>query len=213
MSAVESHVRTFFHGHAVEAVHVDLGEGRRAVVPELRVLVVAPGPRGDCWSYVTAGCWAAAHHDGNGLEFVLTTHVRDERFLELMGMIAYYHCGDHRLDLEHSLPIGRPWVPGSKCDHLLISRPYLHGPELEHCPLPDGHVRVLWAMPVTTAAARARGAGAAVRRGGDRADRSVPGLGRLIVRRAPKNLGPGCREWGGGSVPGARDGPNEGERP
>lgn len=42
-------------------------------------------------------------------------------------------------------------VPGSHCDHLLISLPYPHGPDLEHCPLPDGHARILRALPVTAA--------------------------------------------------------------
>lgn len=148
---VESHVRAFFQGHAVEVVHHDLGPERRAVVPDLRVLVVSPGPRGDSWAYVTAGCWAAMEKDGPGPEFVMTAHVRDQRFIQLMAMIAYYHCGGHQLDLEHSMPIGEPWVPGSTCDNLLISLPYLHGPDLEHCPVPGGHARVLWTLPVTTA--------------------------------------------------------------
>ncbi|MFC7979331.1 suppressor of fused domain protein [Streptomyces cinereoruber] len=100
---------------------------------------------------MTAGCWAATEKEGHGLEFVMTAHVRDRRFVELMAMVAHYHCGGHRLDLEHSMPIGEPWVPGSSCDHLLISLPYLHGPDLEHCPVPGGHARILWALPVTTA--------------------------------------------------------------
>ncbi|MEU3723217.1 suppressor of fused domain protein [Streptomyces sp. NPDC031705] len=149
--AVESHVRAFFEGHLVEVVVCDLGSGRREVVPDLRVLVVGPGPRSDSWGYVTAGCWAAMEKDGRGLEFVMTAHVRDQRFIDLMAMIAYYHCGGHQLDLEHSMPIGEPWVPGSTCDHLLISLPYLHGPDLEHCPLPGGHARILWTLPVTAA--------------------------------------------------------------
>lgn len=149
--AVESHVRAFFEGHAVEAVDCALGPGRRVAVPGPRVLVVGPGPRGDGWAYVTAGCWAATEKDGHGLEFVMTAHVRDQRFVELMAMIASYHCGGHRLDLEHSLSIGEPWVPGSTCEHLLISLPYLHGPDLEHCPVPGGHARILWTLPVTAA--------------------------------------------------------------
>ncbi|MFE6225882.1 suppressor of fused domain protein [Streptomyces sp. NPDC057854] len=44
-----------------------------------------------------------------------------------------------------------PWSPGSHCGHLPISLPYLHGPNLESCPLPDGHARNLWALPVTAA--------------------------------------------------------------
>ncbi|WP_346009680.1 suppressor of fused domain protein [Streptomyces sp. SID1328] len=135
----------------MEVVDYDLGSDRREVVPDLRVLVVEPGPRSDSWAFVTAGCWASMEKHGRGLEFVMTAHVRDQRFIELMAMIAYYHCGGHQLDLEHSMPIGEPWVPGSTCDHLLISLPHLHGPDLEHCPLPGGHARILWTLPVTTA--------------------------------------------------------------
>ncbi|MFD7066557.1 suppressor of fused domain protein [Streptomyces sp. NPDC059913] len=151
VEAVESHVRAFFEGHSVEVVVCDLGADRREAVADLRVLVVGPGPRGDSWAYVTAGCWAAREKDGHGLEFVMTAHVRDQRFIDLMAMTAAYHCGGRQLDLEHSMPIGEPWVPGSTCDHLLISLPYLHGPDLEHCPLPGGHARILWALPVTAA--------------------------------------------------------------
>lgn len=122
--AVESHVRVFFEGHSVEVVDYDLGPERRQVVPALRILVVGPGPRGDGWAYVTAGCWAGTEKGGHGLEFVMTAHVRDQRFIEFMAMIASYHCGGHQLDLGHSMPIGEPWVPGSTCDHLLISLPY-----------------------------------------------------------------------------------------
>ncbi|MGW2445752.1 hypothetical protein [Streptomyces sp. NPDC001675] len=32
-------------------------------------------------------------------------------------------------------------MPGSQCDHLLIRPPYVHGPDLEHCPMLDGHAR------------------------------------------------------------------------
>lgn len=149
--AIESHVREFFEGHPMEVVEYDLGPGRREVLSDLRFLVVGPGPRSDCWAYVTAGCWSAVEQGGHGLEFVMTTHVRDQRFVELMAMIAYYHCGGYRLGLGHSMPIGEPWVPGSACDHLLISLPYLHGPGLERCPLPAGHARILWVLPVTAA--------------------------------------------------------------
>ncbi|MFF9363871.1 hypothetical protein [Streptomyces griseoluteus] len=139
--AVESHLRAFFEGHSVEVIDYDLGPERREVWSDLRVLVVGPGPCSDGGAYVTAGCWAAMEKDGHGLEFAMTAHVRDRRFIELMALIAYYHCGGIQLDWEHSTPIGESWVPGSTCDHLLISLPYLHGPDLEHCPVPGGHAR------------------------------------------------------------------------
>ncbi|MFE2877747.1 suppressor of fused domain protein [Streptomyces roseus] len=149
--AIEAHVRAFFVGHFVEVIAFDLGPERREAIADLRVLVVGPGPRSDGWAYVSAGCWAETEKGGHGLEFVMTAPARDQRFIELTAMIAYYHCAGHQLDVEHSMPIGEPWVPGSACDHLLICLPYLHGPDLENCRLPEGHVRILWALPVTAA--------------------------------------------------------------
>ncbi|MFC8366933.1 MULTISPECIES: suppressor of fused domain protein [unclassified Streptomyces] len=149
-AGVETHVRGFFAGHAIAVDDDNLGPERRQAVPGLRILTVGPGPRADSWAYITAGCWSAAGRSGHGLEFVLTAPVRDERFADLLAMTASYHTR-HRLDLGHSLPIGEPWLPGSRCDHLLISLPYLHGPDLEHCPLPNGHARILWALPITAA--------------------------------------------------------------
>ncbi|WP_051814015.1 suppressor of fused domain protein [Kitasatospora sp. MBT63] len=148
IAAVELHVRNFFAGHEIQAHDYDLGPGRREAVPGLRIIAASPGPRGNCWTYLTAGCWSAVQKHGHGLEFALTAPAGDESFVDLLAKIAYYHAG-HHLDLEHSMPIGEPWIPGSSCDHLLVSLPYLHGPDLEHCPLPTGHARILWTLPVT----------------------------------------------------------------
>ncbi|MFG2282480.1 suppressor of fused domain protein [Streptomyces asoensis] len=149
-AGVEAHVREFFTGHTITVSDYDLGPGRREAVPGLRILTVSPGPRSDSWAYVTAGCWSTVETDGHGLEFVLAAPVRDERFADLLAMTACYHA-DRHLGLEHSLPIGEPWLPGSRCDHLLVSLPYLHGPDLEQCPLPDGDACILWVLPVTAA--------------------------------------------------------------
>ncbi|MFE6977604.1 suppressor of fused domain protein [Streptomyces sp. NPDC057682] len=149
--AVASHVRHFFAGHSVEVVDYDVGPERRWALPGLRVLVVGPGPRDSGWAYVTAGCGAVSGPGQHGLEFLMTAQVRDRRFIDLMAMTAYYHRGGHPLGLQHSMPLGEPWLPGSACDHLLISLPYLHGPGLEHCPVPGGRARVLWVLPVTAA--------------------------------------------------------------
>lgn len=149
--ALDRHVRTFFAGHPVGTADHDLGDGRRGTVPGLRVLEVGPGPRGDYWTYVTAGRGSRADRDGHRLEFVLTAPVRDPRFADLIAMTAHYHRGPrpHPLDVGHSLPVGGPWVPGSACDHILVNLPYLHGPDLEVCRLPGGHARLLWLLPVT----------------------------------------------------------------
>ncbi|MGW1226015.1 suppressor of fused domain protein [Streptomyces sp. NPDC001478] len=149
--AVESHVRDFFAGHSVDVVDYDVGAERRWALPGLRVLVVGPGPRDSGWAYVTAGCGFVAGPGEQGLEFVMTARVRDRRFIDLVAMTAFYHRSGHPLGLRHSMPLGEPWLPGSSCDHVLITLPYLHGPGLEHCPVPGGRARVLWVLPVTAA--------------------------------------------------------------
>ena len=150
---LEAHVRAFFAGHSVEPAEYDLGDGTRGSVPALRVLEIAPGPRDGAWAYVTVGASVTSDRPGAGREFVLMAPVRDPRFADLLAMTVFYHCGPepHWLDVGHSLPVGEPWLPGSACDHFLVSLPYMHGPALEHCPLPNGHhARFLWLLPVTS---------------------------------------------------------------
>jgi hypothetical protein len=48
------------------------------------------------------------------------------------------------------VPVGEPWLPGSRCDHLLICLPYPFGPELQTCHVGDRHVDFLWLLPITT---------------------------------------------------------------
>jgi hypothetical protein len=70
-----------------------------------------------------------------------------------LGETAYYHAGppENRLGVGHTLPIGEGWVDGSTLESILVSRPYLWGPKLEHCQLRDRHIQVLWLLPITTA--------------------------------------------------------------
>ncbi|MDI5969624.1 suppressor of fused domain protein [Streptomyces sp. SL13] len=115
------------------------------------MLVAGPGPRGSRWTYVTAGCWALWTRAGAGTEFLLTAAVRDQRFVDLAARVAHYHAS-YALDLVHSVPLGRPLVPGASCDHLLVTLPHPYGPALEHCPLPAARTaRLLWLLPVTGA--------------------------------------------------------------
>ncbi|MGW5653784.1 suppressor of fused domain protein [Streptomyces humi] len=50
------------------------------------------------------------------------------------------------------MPIGRPWLDDSDCDHYLVSLPYPFGPEFEFCEWGDGaHARILWLLPISKA--------------------------------------------------------------
>jgi hypothetical protein len=104
------------------------------LVPSLHILSLTPTEGGQL--YATAGLWEATHHGGHGLELVLHAPAADDEVhVETLTMVAYYHAtgGDYELDHGHTVPIGRPWVHGSKCDHLLVSLPYPWGPDLETC--------------------------------------------------------------------------------
>ena len=119
-------------------------------MPAFQVLCAGPGPRTDCWTYLSLGA-STVSHDGTGqLEFFVVAPSKDERHVELVTMVAWYHQKTG-LGWGHSVPIGHPWLPGSLCDHLLISKPYPFGPELEICNFDHGHVHVLWLLPITSA--------------------------------------------------------------
>ena len=123
-------------------------------VPGFHVVRLAPEPADNSWLYVTTGMWEPTHQHGHGLEFVLAAPGESDRHVETLAMVSFYHAsgGSFALDHGHTVPIGRPWLPGSACDHLLVSLPYPWGPSLEVCPLPNGgHIRVLWLLPITKA--------------------------------------------------------------
>ena len=57
-------------------------------MPDFRVLVVGPGPRGDAWTYVTVGCGAAA----DGAEFAMTSSRRDDSVIGVLAAAAWRHA-------------------------------------------------------------------------------------------------------------------------
>ncbi len=148
---VAAHLHAFFKGQRVSIEKWPTGPDKRRV-PRFAVARVDPGPRvPGLWTYVSLGCWTAAHDGEHGLEFAVAVDNENPRLVELLAMTAYYRCGppSQRLDLGHTVPIGEPWLPGASCDHLLVSLPYPFGPELEVCNWRGGHARILWLVPIT----------------------------------------------------------------
>jgi hypothetical protein len=151
-AALRAHLGAFFAGHEIE--HRTWPHGPILDrVPRFGVYAIGPGPRLGVWSYVTTGCWDAAHDGEHGLEFILSADRDHERHVELLAMLAYHHAGppDQRLDLGHTTNIGEPWLPGSTLTHQLIALPYAFGPDLERCDFSDGHIRILTVQPITEA--------------------------------------------------------------
>ncbi|GGN62246.1 hypothetical protein GCM10010112_20180 [Actinoplanes lobatus] len=149
--SVREHYAGLFTGSPIAVLGPAPGPVRE-LVPGLRILSWTPSQGGRI--YATVGLWDATQRDGHALEFLLhAPEADDEPHVELLTMVAYYHAsgGDYRLGHGHTVRIGRGWLPGSACDHLLVSLPYPWGPELEACTVPGGHARVLWLLPITRA--------------------------------------------------------------
>ena len=146
---VDQHIRQFFAGHEITSHQFQAGPAVQSL-PDLRILCVAPGPRTGCWTYLSLGASSIVHEDSGLLEFFLIAPCENASHIELVTMIAWYHQ-TRGLGRGHTLPIGRPWLPKSTCDHLLVSTPYPFGPELEVCNFDGGHIHFLWLLPITSA--------------------------------------------------------------
>jgi hypothetical protein len=142
---IRQHMREFFIGHPCEQHVFTLGPAQ-SELPRLRVLEFAPGSKTGLWVYASVGAWEA--REDPRLEFLIAAPEKDLRHVELLFMTAWYH-GHRGLGTGHTFPIGEPWLPDSKCDYFLVSKPYPFGPDLEICNLPDWHLHVLWLLPIT----------------------------------------------------------------
>lgn len=148
IKVVDQHIRGFFAGHSMTRHQWELGPVPDAM-PEFQVLCAGPGPRTEYWTYLSVGASTILHEGSGLLEFFVVAPSEDLRHVELVTMVAWYHK-TNALGCGHTVPIGHPWLPGSLCNHLLVSKPYPLGPELEICNYEGGHVHILWLLPITS---------------------------------------------------------------
>jgi len=141
------HYKSFFEGHEFEILTWNLGPIKK-IVPDFEVIRFSPGSKTNLWVYCSIGASTIESKDSVSLEFLVVSPVKSNSLVETIAMVTYYHS-NHNLDLGHSLPIGESWLENSKCDHYLISLPYLFGQELEIIPLNGSHVHVVWLLPIT----------------------------------------------------------------
>jgi hypothetical protein len=92
----------------------------------------------------------SAASDERAIELHLVCDGPEDDCAAILSLTAYFHRTSARLDVGHSVNLGRPWVAKSRCSFGLISWPYLHGPSLECCRLQNGdRVSCLWLLPIT----------------------------------------------------------------
>jgi hypothetical protein len=146
-AAVERHVRAFFAGHVCTA-RVWAPGPMQELLPDFRVIEVAPGPKSPHWTYVSAGGAVLSRPDAEPLEFALVAAAANARHVEIVTMVAHYNHGI-ALGEAHTMPIGEPWLQGSRCDHMLLTRPEAFGEAFERVTAPDGSARILELVPIT----------------------------------------------------------------
>jgi hypothetical protein len=117
------------------------------LTPEFRVLVFPPSKHRKMWTYAT--CGMSQQNDAPALELHLFSPVQIESHIELLTVVAHYHLTGAYLDVGHTVYFGRPWLAKSKCDHGLISLPYLDGPKLEWLEQTGRKIRFLWLIPIS----------------------------------------------------------------
>ncbi|MGA3488412.1 suppressor of fused domain protein [Micromonosporaceae bacterium DT55] len=147
LAALEWHVRRFWDGHIVELATWDRGPILERI-PQFMTYKVFPKRAGDAWVYVTVGA-SLADSSANGSEFFVMSPVADDVHSETLAMVSDFNSFEaHRLTVGSVMNIGRPWMPTSMMDHLLVSLPYPYGPELEWASPEAGGARFLWLLPI-----------------------------------------------------------------
>jgi Suppressor of fused protein (SUFU) len=111
------------------------------------VLAYPPHEGRAAWTYATR-CMSQPGDDV-ALELHIFSPYASEDIVELLVVTAHYHRTGRRLGLGHTINFGRPWLPGSHCDHALISLPYLDGPTLEILDIGTKTINCDWLIPVT----------------------------------------------------------------
>lgn len=150
LAALERHVQEFWDGHIVQEATWQSGPILERV-PHFSTRRVLPKRAGEAWVYVTVGC-SLPDSDGSDdarTEFFLMSPVASEAHSETLAMVSHFHSFEaHRLGIGSTINIGRPWMPDSPLDHLLVSLPYPYGPDLEWAPSEAGGARFLWLLPI-----------------------------------------------------------------
>lgn len=112
------------------------------------ILEFAPRQGRAMWTYAT--CCMSQESDKLPLELHMFSAEESEEPVELLVATAHYHRTGSSLGLGHSVNFGKPWIDESRCDHGLISLPYLDGPKVENMILAGGKiVKFYWMVPVT----------------------------------------------------------------
>lgn len=144
---IRSHIHSFWPDRRKEYFSWTLGPIGHTL-PSFSVCRVSPNTPLEPWIYLSVGAWEVKRNEH--FEFFLMSPTEEALHVETLAMVANFWADPrYELHVGKVLDIGRPWLEGSPCDHLLISLPYPFGPKLEVCRVSNEMtVRFLWLLPI-----------------------------------------------------------------
>ena len=147
--AIVGHIKHFWPQSIVTEEKWEKGPIQHSL-PGFRILKVAPSAPTLPVVYVTNGCFQKDLGKHLLHEFFIIAPTQNRQHIETLTMLANFDADDnYRLEVGSTVSIGDSWLPGSLCDHLLISIPYPYGPQLEWLRLSNVCIRFLWVLPIT----------------------------------------------------------------
>jgi Suppressor of fused protein (SUFU) len=141
---LESHIQKYFDKSEIFIEFWNQGPITE-ILPEYKVLKVWSKDL-NLWAYISIGSWNL--FDNSKLEFVILASDDNSKYIERLAMTTYYHSL-HRLGLNHTFPLGEPWIENSTLEYCLVSKPYPLGEEFEICNIRKEHIHFFWLLPIT----------------------------------------------------------------
>jgi len=105
--------------------------------------------------YFHLTCCMSKEDDAKKVEMFVVSAKREGRLAQILGDLVDYHRervsqGQVGLGLGHTINMGIPWLPGSRCTCGYLSHVYFdYGGDLEKCDTEYGVTRILWLLPIT----------------------------------------------------------------
>lgn len=122
----------------------------RGIADYLKLIQVDPLiPATGVWAYISSGLWLTQVAPFRK-ELILLSPKAEAQHVRTLTEVAFRHAvPGNPLGLGDVVTLDRPWVDGSTCDCLLVSRPYLLDASIEYLSFGDVQLEYLWLFPIT----------------------------------------------------------------
>ncbi|GIJ43687.1 hypothetical protein Val02_05730 [Virgisporangium aliadipatigenens] len=118
------------------------------------MLEIAPTAPEGAWVYASCGAWQTPSRGQPLAEFLLVSLNSSELHVETVYDVVALHADNSGpLRLYDTVDLGRPWQPGSACDHLLVAPPYIVDEGAGEFEIFGLALSLLWLIPITASEA------------------------------------------------------------